>query len=259
MDRLIYTAMCGAKATMQRQDALANNLANATTTGVPRRTVGVPGGAGAGSGAATRVFALEASAGFDATPGSVTQTGRTLDVAVRGDGWIAVQGLDGSEAYTRAGSFELSRRRHAADPPGPRCWAMAARSMVPPNSRVDIGQRRHRQRQSGSTPPVVVGQIKLVNPPAGRAAQAAPTGCCARSAASRRRRGPGRACGVGRAGRQQREPRRDDGRDDRGGAPVRDADEDDAGRGRQRPAGRAAAGSAGIAAGAAGGSNGEDR
>ena len=33
MDRLIYLAMSGAKATLQRQDSLANNLANASTTG----------------------------------------------------------------------------------------------------------------------------------------------------------------------------------------------------------------------------------
>src|SRR5690606_8020281 len=96
MDRMIYLAMSGAKALMQRQDALSHNLANAETNGfradlmayraVPARQEGT---------ATTRVWALESSAGFDAQSGPLRQTGNALDVAVRGDGWIAVQAADG--------------------------------------------------------------------------------------------------------------------------------------------------------------------
>ncbi len=167
MDRLIYTAMSGAKATLQRQDAIAHNLANANTPGFRSDLSAYRAVPVQGEGAATRVVALEASAGFDATPGSVTQTGRTLDVAVRGDGWIAVQGLDGREAYSRAGSFELSADGTLQTRSGLTVLGDGGPIVVPPDSRVDIGQDGTVSAKSGSTPPVVVGQIKLVNPPAG--------------------------------------------------------------------------------------------
>ena len=100
--------MSGAKALTQRQEALSHNLANAETNGfradlmayraVPARQDGT---------ATTRVWALESTAGFDAQSGPLRQTGNALDVAVRGDGWIAVQAPDGEEAYTRDGAFEV--------------------------------------------------------------------------------------------------------------------------------------------------------
>jgi len=108
MDRVIYTAMSGAKATMARQDALANNLANASTTGFRADLSAFRAVPVRGDGAPTRVSSLEATAGFDAAEGPILQTGRKLDAAIRGPGWFSVQGLDGNEAYTRAGSFQLS-------------------------------------------------------------------------------------------------------------------------------------------------------
>src|ERR1035441_2396061 len=101
MDRMIYLSMAGAKATMQRQDTLAHNLANVSTVGfcaerAACRAVPVQGG-----GVSTRVYALDSTPGYDATPGVVTGTGRDLDVAMKGNAWLAVQGLDGTEAYTR--------------------------------------------------------------------------------------------------------------------------------------------------------------
>ena len=87
---------------MQRQDALAHNLANASTTGFRAELHGVSRRAGARRGRHTRVYALESTTGLrrHAGPGA---TGRTLDVAVQGNSWLAVQALDGTEAYTRGG------------------------------------------------------------------------------------------------------------------------------------------------------------
>ena len=120
MDKLVYLAMSGAKALTQRQDAVANNLANANTEGfradlmafraVPLRSE---------QAATTRVYALEATAGFDHQAGPVSQTGRALDVAVRGEGWIAVQGLEGNEAYTRSGHLEVSGEGTLVEGKGP--------------------------------------------------------------------------------------------------------------------------------------------
>src|SRR5947209_2575340 len=108
MDRLIYLSMSGAKATMQRQDTLANNLANVSTTGFRGELAAFRSVPVQGSGASTRVYALETTPGYDSSAGQVTGTGRKLDVAMKGNAWLAVQGLDGTEAYTRAGSLDVS-------------------------------------------------------------------------------------------------------------------------------------------------------
>ena len=107
MDRMIYLSMSGAKATMQRQDTLANNLANVSTTGFRAELAAFRAVPVEGSGASTRVYALETTPGYDATPGQVAATGRNLDVAMKGNAWLAVQALDGTEAYTRGGSLDV--------------------------------------------------------------------------------------------------------------------------------------------------------
>src|SRR5436190_24265350 len=99
MDRLIYLAMSGAKATMQRQDVLANNLANVSTTGFRAELAAFRAVPVQGQGASTRVYALETTTGHSDAPGQVTATGHPLDVAMQGNAWLAVQGLDGTEAY----------------------------------------------------------------------------------------------------------------------------------------------------------------
>ena len=108
MDRMIYLSMSGAKAAMQRQESLANNLANVSTPGFRAELQAFRAVPVQGSGASTRVFTLETTIGHSDAPGQVTATGRALDVAVKGESWLAVQALDGTEAYTRAGSLDLS-------------------------------------------------------------------------------------------------------------------------------------------------------
>jgi len=108
MDRLIYTAASGARALMQRQDGLTNNLANANTPGFRADQVAFRAVPVRGDGTPTRVVSLEASAGFDEASGPIETTGRNLDVAVLGKGYLAVQAPDGSEAYTRGGALQVS-------------------------------------------------------------------------------------------------------------------------------------------------------
>lgn len=167
MDRMIYTAMTGAKALMQRQESLSHNLANASTTGYRADTMAfraVP--VRADGTATTRVASLEATAGFDATPGPIQSTGNPLDVAVRGQGWIAVQGLDGTEAYTRNGSFVVGTdgtlQTHAGFPVVGDGGPIA----LQPNARVTIGSDGTVTAKYGNQAPTTVGKIKLVNPPA---------------------------------------------------------------------------------------------
>lgn len=166
MDRLIYTAMSGAKATLTRQDALSNNLANASTQGFRADLSAFRAVPVRGEGAPTRVHSLEATAGFDAAQGPIQQTGRKLDIAIRGEGWIAVQALDGNEAYTRAGAMELSADGTLQARGGLAVMGDGGPIVVPQGAEVSIGSDGTVTAQVGKTPPTNVGRIKLVNPPA---------------------------------------------------------------------------------------------
>ena len=108
MDRLIYIAMTGAKHTLWQQASTAHNLANVTTTGYRGEINAFRALPVFGEGAKTRAFVVDSTTGADFSPGVIQNTGRELDVAVQGKGWIAVQAADGSEAYTRNGSFQIS-------------------------------------------------------------------------------------------------------------------------------------------------------
>ena len=105
MDRMIYLSMAGAKAAMQRQDVLSNNLANVSDNGFRCRAAGLSQRAVQGSGASTRAFALETSIGYSDAPRAITPPARNLDVAMQGNAWLAVQAVDGTEAHTKAGSW----------------------------------------------------------------------------------------------------------------------------------------------------------
>src|SRR5271157_1764704 len=98
MDKLIYVAMSGASQALQQQASVANNLANATTTGFRAEKLTFEALPLTGDGAATRVYAMDASVGADLQPGISQQTGRNLDAAIQGQGWFTVEAADGSEA-----------------------------------------------------------------------------------------------------------------------------------------------------------------
>ena len=107
MDRMLYVAMTGAKETLNAQAVNNHNLANASTTGFRAELSAFQSRAVDGSGYASRVYATQASTGWNSQSGALLSTGRDLDVAINGDGWIAVQGPDGREAYTRAGDLQV--------------------------------------------------------------------------------------------------------------------------------------------------------
>ncbi|WP_372525091.1 flagellar basal-body rod protein FlgF [Piscinibacter sp.] len=164
MDRMIYLSMSGAKATMQRQDTLANNLANVSTVGFRAELQAFRAVPVQGSGASTRVYALESTPGYDATAGSVTATGRNLDVAMKGNSWLAVQGLDGTEAYTRAGSLDVSADGTLTTSGGLTVLGDGGPIQVPPNSEVSIGADGTVSAKGVNGKSSAVGKLKLVTP-----------------------------------------------------------------------------------------------
>lgn len=167
MDRLIYTAMSGANAAAHQQAVLANNLANASTNGFRAELSTFRAVPVRGDGASTRVMALEATSGALATPGAAQRTGRNLDVMAVGNAWFAVQGLDGTEAYTRNGSFEVSTDGTLQTSNGHTVLSDGGSPItIPAGADVSIGFDGNVSAKVGNQPPSVVGRLKLVTPSA---------------------------------------------------------------------------------------------
>lgn len=111
MDKALYIAMTGAKHNMLAQSVRANNLANVNTDGFradfeQARSMGVY----YGEGHPTRAYSLTETPAVNLEQGKIIETGRELDVAIRGEGYFAVETPDGTEAYTRAGSLQVDNQ-----------------------------------------------------------------------------------------------------------------------------------------------------
>ena len=166
MDHLIYLSMAGAKASLQRQDVLANNLANASTTGFRAELHAFRAVPVRGDGASTRVYALESTIGHDTRPGPVQHTGRGLDVAAQGNAWFAVQALDGTEAYTRAGSLQVNAEGQLDTPSGLPVLGDGGPITLPLNASVEIASDGVITTQVGNGRAQGAGRLKLVTPEA---------------------------------------------------------------------------------------------
>ena len=166
MDRLIYLAMSGAKATMQRQETLANNLANVSTVGFRAELAAFRAVPVEGSGASTRVYSLESTPGYDATPGQVAATGRNLDVAMKGAAWLAVQGLDGTEAYTRGGSLDINADGNLVTTSGLTVLGDGGPIQIPPDTQVGIAADGTVSATDTNGHSTSIGKLKLVTPEA---------------------------------------------------------------------------------------------
>jgi flagellar basal-body rod protein FlgF len=164
MDRMIYLSMAGAKATMQRQDTLANNLANVSTVGFRAELSAFRAVPVQGSGASTRVYALESTPGYDASPGVVTATGRSLDVAMKDKAWLAVQGLDGTEAYTRGGSLDVTSDGTLTTTSGLTVLGDGGPIQVPQNTVPSIAADGTVSATDASGRSNAIGKLKLVTP-----------------------------------------------------------------------------------------------
>lgn len=168
MDKLIYTAMSGAKQIFERQASIAHNLSNAVSSGyraeehrlraVPVVSQALP----------TRAFVVDASVASDFTPGPMQQTGRQLDVAIQGQGWLALAMPDGSEAYTRNGSLELNVNGVLQTRSGIPVQGDGGPVSIPPDNEISVGKDGiiSLKPSSGAQNTVTqIGALKLVNPP----------------------------------------------------------------------------------------------
>ncbi len=168
MDRLIYTAMTGAKHILEQQATTSHNLANSTTTGfraqldsfraVPVISEGLP----------TRAYVVDATVGTDFSTGSMQLTGRDLDVAIQGKGWLVVQAEDGSEKLTRHGSLKVSENGILQTQSGLNIVGDGGPITIPPEVTIAIAKDGTISSIPMGTKPnavQVIGRLKLVNPP----------------------------------------------------------------------------------------------
>ncbi len=168
MDKALYIAMTGARHNMLAQTAHANNLANLNTNGfradfTQARSMPVY----YGPGQPTRAYSLTESPVADFRQGSLNVTGRDMDIALQGEGFIAVQAPDGTEAYTRAGNLEIDANGVLRTANGLAVIGNAGPIALPPLQKLSIGSDGTLSLVAlgqGPEAMVEVDRIKLVNP-----------------------------------------------------------------------------------------------
>ena len=167
MDKSLYLAMSGAKQTLLSQGVHANNLANASTTGFKADFAQARSMQVFGETHPSRVYALTENPGTRFDQGPMQSTGRELDVAVSGKGWIAIQTPDGGEAYTREGALKITPTGLLTTGSGHPVLGNGGPIVLPPAQKIEVGV-------DGSISVVALGEepsaiaeidrIKLVNP-----------------------------------------------------------------------------------------------
>lgn len=170
MDNSLYIAMSGAKQTLLAQTTNANNLANAQTTGFKADLQQFRSMPVFGPGYPTRVYAMTERPGTEMSGGPIHTTGRDLDVAIKGEGWLAVVGKDGEQAYTRAGNLHLTTEGLLETSTGLQIMGEDGPISVPPADKVEIGSDGTISiiaLGDKATTLTVIDRIKLVNPEQG--------------------------------------------------------------------------------------------
>lgn len=168
MDRSLYIAMNGAKQTLLAQSANANNLANTQTAGFKADFEQFRAMPAFGPGYPSRVYSMTERPGSDMSSGTIHTTGRDLDVAINGDGWIAVRNAEGQEAYTRAGDLRITTEGLLQTGAGLNVLGEGGQPItIPPAQKMEIGTDGTITiipQGANATNSVLVDRIKLVNP-----------------------------------------------------------------------------------------------
>ena len=160
MREMLLLAMRGARDIVHRQQVTMNNLANVSTDGFRREISLVQEG---------QDSLMRRSTGPDLTPGAVRTTGRDLDVAISGEGWIAIAAPGGSEAYSRRGDLRVDEFGRLVNGANQQVLGNGGPISLPPFGKVEIGSDGTVSiLPLGQSPNTlaVIDRIRLVNPPA---------------------------------------------------------------------------------------------
>lgn len=168
MDKVLYIAASGAKQDLMATSVRANNLANAQTTGFRAQLEQARAMPAYGEGLPTRVFSMTESPSNKYESGPLIQTGRDLDLAIKGNGWFAVQDANGQEAYSRDGRLQLSADGVLSDAHGNMIMGDNGPIFLPvPLDNLNIAADGTISTRPQGAPPTVleeVGRLRLVNP-----------------------------------------------------------------------------------------------
>jgi flagellar basal-body rod protein FlgF len=167
MDQLAYISARGMREIMLQQAVNSHNLANASTPGFRASLMQAETNYVVGEGFDTRAFSSVSKIDVDLTPGPMQATGHDLDVAISGEGWMAILGPNGGEALTRRGDLRIDEAGQLINGAGQQVLGDAGPITLPPYQSLSIGS-------DGTVSFVPVGEqpnavavldrIKLVNP-----------------------------------------------------------------------------------------------
>ncbi|HAT8965476.1 TPA: flagellar basal-body rod protein FlgF [Legionella pneumophila subsp. pneumophila] len=143
MEPILYNSISGSRSDFKRQEIIANNLANINTPGFKAdlyqaQTMYMNNANGKNQFSA-HSFITQNVNGIDTSPGEIITTGRDLDVAIDGDGWMAVQDSQGREAYTRGGSLRLNPNGQLITASGKVVLGDGGPISIPPAQSIEIG------------------------------------------------------------------------------------------------------------------------
>lgn len=167
MDRFLYLAMSGAKETAYAQSINNNNLANANTTGFRQALAYAYTAPVRGPVYDSRDYVQVGNQVIDFCPGTLQSTGRDLDVAIQGEGFLVVQTEDGGEAYTRAGNLQVDPAGVLRNERGLAVLGDGGPITIPEYENLSIGTDGTITIQpAGATPNALaaIERLRLVNP-----------------------------------------------------------------------------------------------
>ena len=171
MDNMLYIAMSGAKENLNAVAIRANNLANVNTTGFRADLAQARSMQAYGEGHPSRIFSLTERPGQNFAEGALRSTGRDLDVAVVGQGWLHVLDDNGEDAMTRNGNLQINEGGMLQTSSGQPVMGEAGPVFIPlPITNITIGKDGTISIQPQGAPPEVrevVDRISVVNPPNG--------------------------------------------------------------------------------------------
>jgi len=167
MDRMLYISMNAAQQVMLSQAANSNNLANVNTTGFRADFEQFRSQPVFGEGLPTRVYSMSERPQTDYQQGSVQSTGRELDISIQGEGFLAVEGKDGREGYTRAGDLHITATGQLVTGTGLKVLGEGGPIAIPPAEKLEIGSDGTitiRPIGAEASALAVLDRIKLVKP-----------------------------------------------------------------------------------------------
>ncbi|CTP86372.1 flagellar basal body rod protein FlgF [Xanthomonas graminis] len=172
MDKALYVAMTGARASLQAQGTVSHNLANVDTAGFKAALANTEAFPIKGAGYPSRIDALHIDQGFNRDVGAQQVTGNALDVSLSADNWLAVQASDGKEAYTRGGELAVTPNGQLVTSSGRAVLDDQGNPMaIPPHQSLEIGEDGSVSivpLGEGPQAMAVVGKMKVVQAPAER-------------------------------------------------------------------------------------------